>query len=76
MSDDLKLFGHKARLIIELEDGEHDISWLLEPIPHPTMGTGPWDSGWRLDPRHLMNEISIERRARKRAQEKAGHDGP
>lgn len=71
---DLRLLGYPARLTIELEDGEHDISRLLESAPMPDMGLKLPFTGWQLSATLLANEIQIEERARELAkgrQEKA-----
>jgi hypothetical protein len=60
-TNELRMWGHRARLIVELYDGEHDVSHLLKG----TADVG--GSGWLVNAEHLLRELDIEKRARTRA---------
>jgi hypothetical protein len=60
-TNELRMWGHRARLIVELDDGEHDVSHLLKD------SANVGGSGWFLDARNLLRELDIEKRARTRA---------
>jgi hypothetical protein len=58
----LRMWGYRARLVVELDGGEHDVSHLLKD------SANVGGSGWFLDARSLMHEVEIEKRARARAE--------
>lgn len=60
----LTMFGHPARVLIDLPDGPHDVSHLVEVEIEPA-ADAPL-SGFRIRAARLLGEIEIECRARER----------
>lgn len=65
MQTELLMFGYQARLIIDIDGEDHDISHLLKISTTPERY--PNEAGWVLEARALATEIDVERRARARA---------
>lgn len=73
MSEPLMMFGHKARLILDIDGEDVDITHLLSDAKPSVLGGHNWpkdEGGWYLTVRSLSREVDIERRARERATHK------
>jgi hypothetical protein len=67
---DLRMFGYPARLILDLPDGEHDVSDAIELIVTPEMASDlAARTGFWVNTDRLLTEIAVEKRTRSRVRD-------